>query len=119
MDFEKFEFAQVGRDADDGVTVEDDLNDRIREIARMVVDDSYGDEGAVTLQLKVKKAASSVVTVEAKVKASVPARKKKALVGHVTGKGELVAEKAVQQNFPYDPQKVVDMARAENGQREE
>lgn len=90
MDWETVTFDMLGRDADDATTALDELNARIQEAVKLVLDMRNTDTAIVVAKVKIKRTGPGGVVVTPQISLKAPARERLGL-GAIHAGGELKA----------------------------
>lgn len=101
MDFEALKLEHIGATADDGMTLKDEIEEGIENLAQLVTNELNNSKGKLTITISLHGQADKSVIVAAAMKVTQPGRKSRALMAFVDRKGSLVTQQAFQVTMPF------------------
>lgn len=100
MDFERLRLAHMGQNTDDGVGLVQEVEERLQDLASMIVDDRYTAQAKLTVEIELKREGDGAVVIASKVKEGRPRRRRRAVTAFVNESGELMTQRGEQMPLP-------------------
>lgn len=99
LEFEKLKFEHLGANAEDGVSVLDEVQAKIDELAPLVMNDMFDGKASIDIKLRLERTREEGLVVYADVTEKRPSRRR---VGRscFVSEGEVLVEKAMQLPLP-------------------
>lgn len=108
MSFETLRLKHIGANADDGLTLLQDIESKMRELALLTTNDLYTPTGKIKVDITLLNAGDGCVHVTGICSMTPPRRKEKAVFAQINEEGELVHQKAEQLALPINRGKRVE-----------
>jgi hypothetical protein len=96
MEFESLTLEHIGGNSEDKCSIIDEVNAKIKSLAKMVLDDRFGKSATLTIKIGITNHGHESLLIDGEVQESRPKRKRKALVAMVDMEGNIVTQRADQ-----------------------